>query len=298
MRAPDWTLFQSLLAVVDAGGLSAAARRLGVSQPTLSRQIAALEENLGVVLFERSGRGLAPSAMALQVAEEARRMRAAADAIGAAVARETRGMAGVVRVTASEIVACFALPEVLTSFVEEHPEVQIEVDATNEVSDLLARKADIAIRMTRPAQPGLIARRLADVPGGIYASRSYLARHAPPQRLEDLRTHRLVGYDASMLILRAAKRAKFALAREDFAFRCDHQIACWRMVQAGFGIGVVARFVGDADPGAVRILPKIPAPPMQMWLVARADLRTTPRLRAAYDWLASRLPAATAGSPA
>lgn len=289
MRAPDWTLYRSLLAVVEAGGLTAAARRLGLSQPTLSRQIAQLETALGVALFERRGRGLAPSAIAIRIAAEARRMEEAELEIASVVARETRAKGGVVRLTASEIVACYALPQILSKFVANHPDMQIEVDATNEVTNLLSREADIAIRMTRPLQTGLIARRLPDVPTGFYAAQQYLTAHPAPERVQDLAAHRLVGYDKSQLMLQGAKRAKLPVTRESFAFRCDHQIVCWRMVLAGYGVGVVARFVGDAEPGVVRLLPNFPSAPMQMWLVARADMRTTPRIRLVFDALTAGL---------
>lgn len=289
MREPDWNLYQALLSVIEAGGLTRAAKSSGVSQPTLSRQVAALEDALGVTLFERAGRGLTPTPAAHRAAEEVKRMRSAATQILAVAGRETRDPGGTVRVTASEIVACYALPPILTRLAEAHPQIQIELDARNEVTNLLEREADIAIRMTKPKQAGLIARRLPDVPTGCYVSKGYAARIGAILSLDDLMRLRLIGYDRSDLIVAGARRAKVPLSREDFAFRCDHQVACWQMARAGLGVGMVARFVGDADPGMIRILPKFPMTPMQMWLVARGEVKKVPRLRIVFDALAEEL---------
>lgn len=289
MHEPDWALYQAFLTVIEAGGLTRAAKATGVSQPTLSRQIAGLEQALGVALFDRAGRGLAPTPAALRVADQARRMRAAAAAILSGPAQETRSLDGTVRITASEIVACYALPPVLAGLAQSHPQIHVELVAANEVSNLLEREADIAVRMTKPRQAGLLARRLPDVPTGFYVSKSFAVRHGVPQRIEDLRALRLIGYDKSTLILGGARKAGVPLSREDFAFRCDHQIACWQMARAGLGAGIVARFVGDADPEMIRVLPKFPMAPMQMWLVARNEVKTSPRLRVVFDALAEGL---------
>lgn len=289
MREPDWTLYQAFLTVIEAGGMTRAAQVSGVSQPTLSRQIAALEAALGVPLFVRAGRGLKPAPAAKRLAEEARKMRAASVAILNDAGRETRDLGGVVRITASEIVACYALPPVLTDLARTHPQIEIELDARNEVSNLLEREADIAIRMGKPKQAGLLARRLPDVPTGFYIAKALADRVGAVQSLTDLRRLRLIGYDKSNLIVTGARRMKVPLSATDFAFRCDHQIACWSMARAGLGVGLVARFVGDADPTMLRILPKLAMQPMQMWLVARREVKTVPRLRTVFDALARGL---------
>jgi DNA-binding transcriptional LysR family regulator len=291
MRGTDWDLYRAFLTVFEAGSMSRAARASGASQPTLSRQIASIEAHLGVALFERAGQKLIPSPAAVRVAVEAKKMLAAADAIQTDTAREARAMSGTVRVTASEIVACFALPPVLTALAQTHPEIQIELAAGNEVSNLLEREADIAVRMTKPAQSGLLARRLPDLAVGFYAAKSYVERVGTPKTLEELAALRLIGYDKSTLITAAARKAKVALTRDDFAFRCDHQIACWNMARAGLGVGIVACFVGDRDPGMVRLLPKFPMQPMAMWVLARRELKTSARIRAVFDALVEGLPA-------
>lgn len=289
MREPDWALYQAFLTVIEAGGLTRAAKAAGVSQPTLSRQIAALEQALGIALFDRAGRGLTPTAAAQRVADQARRMRTAAAAILTMPVQEAGEPGGTVRVTASEIVACYALPRIFTQLAETNPKIQIELVAANEVSNLLEREADIAVRMTKPVQAGLVARRMPDVPTGFYISKSFAARHDVPKRIEDLLDLRLIGYDKSTLILAGAKKARIPLTREDFAFRCDHQIACWQMARAGLGVGMLARFVGDADPEMIRVLPKFPMQPMPMWLAARQEVKTSVRLRAVFDALSAGL---------
>jgi DNA-binding transcriptional LysR family regulator len=289
MREPDWSLYQAFLSVFEAGSLTRAARVSGVSQPTLSRQIAALEQALGAPLFARAGRGFTPTPAALRAAEAARRMRGAAQDIASAAGQEAAEPAGTVRVTASEILACYALPAIFTRLAESHPQIQIELVATNDVSNLLEREADIAIRMGKPRQKGLIARRMPDVPTGLYAHRNLVAHLGAPQRLEDLARYRLIGYDKSNLIVSGARRAKIPLTRDSFAFRCDHQVACWQMARAGLGVGMLARFVGDADPTMVRLMPKLAMQPMPMWLCARRDVKTNPRLRIVFDALAEGL---------
>jgi DNA-binding transcriptional LysR family regulator len=291
MRGADWDLYRAFLTVFEAGSMSRAARASGASQPTLSRQIANLEAQLGVALFERAGQRLIPSPAAIQVAEEAQKMLAAADAIQTGAARETRAMSGSVRITASEIVACYALPPVLSGLAQTHPEIQIELVADNEVSNLLEREADIAVRMTKPEQTGLLARRMPDLAVGLYAAKSYVERVGTPKTLEEFAGLRLIGYDKSTLITAAARRAKIPLTRETFAFRCDHQIACWNMARAGLGVGIVACFVGDRDPSMARLMPKFPMQPMAMWVLARRELKTSPRIRAVFDALVSGLPA-------
>jgi DNA-binding transcriptional LysR family regulator len=289
MREPDWSHYQAFLNVIEAGGLTRAAKSSGLSQPTLSRQIAALESALGVPLFVRAGRGLKPTPAAARVADEARRMRSAASAILGVAGRETREQGGTVRISASEIVACFALPPLLARMAKTHPQIQIELEAKNDVANLLEREADIAIRMTKPKQSGLIGRRMPDVATGFYVSKSLLSRMGPVRSIGDLLRLRLIGYDKSDLIVAGARRAKIALKRDNFAFRCDHQVACWQMAREGLGVSMVARFVGDADPAMTRILPSFPMTPMQMWLVARKDIKSMPRLRIVFDALAEGL---------
>jgi YbgC/YbaW family acyl-CoA thioester hydrolase len=237
----DWSLAKSFLAVLDAGSLMGAARRLKAQQPTLSRHIAELEAQLGVPLFERTGRGVTPTAAALAIADAARQMQDGAGALARSLAKSRDATTGTVRVTTSHVAATWMLPPLLAQLQQAEPGIDVELVASNQLTNLLRREADIAVRMVRPQQGSLVARKLADIPIVAAAHESYLARAGTPRRPEDLLGHRLIGYDRDETIVRGFAGIGLVLARERFALRTDDQVAYGRLVAAGAGIGFVAR---------------------------------------------------------
>ena len=287
---PDWALLRAFLEVAECGSLSRAALGLGSSQPTLSRQIAQLEAHLGHALFERTTRGvrLTEAGAALRVPAE--RMREQAQQFGLVAAGRSTALAGSVRVTASEVFSAYVLPALLLDLRRTHPEIQIELVASNTVENLLEREADIALRMVRPTQSGLVARRLADQPLGLYAHRDYIKRRGQPTPANMLK-HEWVGFDRSDQQLRGFRDAGFPVGKELFDFRCDNQIVGWQAVLAGLGIGVITQRVAAMSPQVVRVLPKVPIPPLPLWITAHRELRGTPRLKVVFDALASALEA-------
>ena len=286
----DWTLVRSFLAVLDAGSVTAAARRSGATQPTLSRHVAELEAQLGVPLFERTGRGVTPTGAALAIAEAARRMQDAALAVAGGLARSRSETRGVVRVTTSEVAATWLLPRVLARFQRAHPAIEIELVASNELTNLLHREADIAVRMVRPAQSSLIAKKLGEIEIVAAAHSSYLAKAPPLRRPEDLLAHRLVGYDRDETIVRGFAKFGVALSRADFALRTDDQVAYGRLVAEGAGIGFVARYNLRQWPGVVAVLPALAIPALPCWLAVHREIRSNPLVRTVYDFLALELP--------
>lgn len=286
----DWSLVPSFLAVIDAGSLMGAARALNAQQPTLSRHIAALEAQLGVALFERTGRGVQPTAAALQLADAARQMAEGADRLGQQLLRRSRSMQGTVRLSAGQIPAATLLPPLLVELQQQEPELQIELVATNAVSNLLRREADIALRMFRPTQAGLVARKLGEVAVVACAHERYLARAGTPQRVEDLGQHRLLGMDKDRGILQGFAAAGMAMEREQFLLRTDDQLAYAALVIAGAGIGFVARYLVDSTPGLVTLLPELPTPRLPAWLVVHREIRGNPAVRRVFDFLAESLP--------
>lgn len=286
----DWTLVRSFLAVLDAGSVTAAARRSAMQQPTLSRHVAELEAQLGAPLFERTGRGVSPTGAALAIAGAARQMQEAAAALGGGLARTRAAGRGVVRVTTSEVAATWLLPAVLARLQRAHPQIEIELVSSNELTNLLRREADIAVRMVRPAQQSLIARKLGEIGIVAAAHQTYLAKAPPLNRLEDLRAHRLVGFDRDDTILRGFARAGLALTRADFALRTDDQVAYGRLVAEGAGIGFVARYNLRYWPGVVEVLPALPVPALPCWLAVHREIRSNPLVRTVYDFLARELP--------
>ena len=285
---PDWALLRSFLEVANSGSLSRAAAALGSSQPTLSRQIAQLEAHLGQALFERTTRGLRLTEAGAALRAPAERMREQAQQFAMVAAGRTETLAGTVRITASEIVSAYVLPELLRGLRETHPEIQIELVASNTLENLLEREADIALRMLRPTQTALVARRLADHPIGFYAHRDYVQAHGKPNAT-NLLQHQWVGFDRSDQLLRGFHAAGFKVKREFFGFRCDNQIVAWQAVLAGLGIGVCLKRVAALAPELVRVLPTVPLAPLPMWITAHRELRGTPRLKVVFDALAAAL---------
>lgn len=282
----DWSLLRSFLAVAEAGSMSRGAQTLGSSQPTLSRQMAALEQHLGQALFERTTRGLALTAAARALLPAARRMRESAAELALAAAGQQQSVAGTVRLTASEIVSAYLLPDVVVNMRQAHPEIQVELVASNEAEDLLQRDADIALRMFRPMQPALVARKLADWPVDLYAHRRYIVRHGMPS-LQTLHRHCWIGQDRGDQYLQGFRAAGLEVEREFFDFRCDNQIVGWQAMRAGLGIGAGLRRVAAKDAELVRVLPEVPIAPLPVWLTAHRELKSTPRLRLVFDALAA-----------
>ncbi len=283
----DWTLTRSFLAVAETGSLSAAARQLGLSQPTLGRHIADLEAALGLPLFTRQPRGLAPTAEATALIPHARTMRDAAAKLALAVAGRDTRLRGPVRITASRIVSHYLLPPMLAQLRHAEPGIEIELSPTDSSDNLLFREADIALRMYRPTQPDLITAHLCDIPMAIYAAHSYLTRRPNPITPDTILSHEFVGFDRSDLMLRMMAAQGIQARREDFPTRCDDQIVYWALVRAGLGLGGMQTIIGDADPSVTRAAPFLQLAPLPIWLTAPEALRHTPRIRRVFDALAT-----------
>jgi len=291
----DWSLIRSFLAALDQGSLLGAARQLKTSQPTLGRHIAELESQWGVVLFERTGRGLVPTATALKLAESARAMEAGALQLGRTAAGTQAQTTGTVRITASVPVAVQLLPPILARMRLALPDIQVELVSSNQVSNLLRREADIAVRMVRPEQGTLVAKKIGNVGVGAYAHRSYLARKSPIRLPTDLLQHELIGNDADPSILRGFQALGYPVTKEAFVLRTDDFIAQWQAVRAGLGIGFVADYLAATDPDVRPVLAgALAIPDLPMWLAVHREIRTNRRIRAVYDFLAEALPATLA----
>ena len=292
----DWALVKSFLAVLDAGSLMGAARRLQAQQPTLSRHIAELEAQLGLSLFERTGRGVLPTAAALAIADAARQMQQGAEQLGRTMLRTRDATTGSVRISTSEVAAVWLLPPLLAALHAAEPGIQIELVASNALSNLLRREADIAVRMVRPVQTSVVARKLGEIAIVAAAHESYLARAGTPRRPQDLLHHSLIGYDRDDSLLRGFAALGQPVAREQFALRTDDQVAYGRLVAAGAGIGFVAAYTLAHWPGVKPVLPMLKIPPLPCWLAVHREIRGNRVVRRVYDFLAESLPPALAAS--
>jgi len=282
----DWDLYRSLLGVLRHGSLSAAARELGLTQPTLGRHIDALEQALGKKLFVRSRHGLSPTRAALALLPHAEAMEAAVLALLRAGTGD--GEAGIVRITASNFIGGQVLPEILARLRERHPSIALELALSDRNQDLSRRDADIAVRMVRPAQKALIAKKLGHVRIALYAHRRYLARRGMPRSVEELRAHDLIGFDRDSASLRSLN-AGFAIDRELFALRSDDTAAQLNALRAGFGIGACQSGVAVRDADLVPVLPETISFRLEMWLAMHESLKQSAPVRLVFDRLAAAL---------
>jgi DNA-binding transcriptional LysR family regulator len=289
MTQMDWSLVQAFLAVAETGSLSAAARRLGSSQPTLGRQIKTIEAQLGAELFHRHAKGFDLSETGAALLEPARSMRDAARQIGlTAAGRETR-IEGTVRITASVVVTTYLLPEIVARIRAEEPDIEIELAPSDDATNLAYREADIAIRMFRPTQLDLVTRRIGDMPLGLFASHRYIEMRGVPTTAADLLEHDVIGFDRDPAIVDGFRAGGLAVERRWFKTRTDDQIANWQLVRAGVGIGFMQRRIGLADPSVREIPLDLGLPVLPVWLTAHEAMRKTPRVRRVWGILEQAL---------
>ena len=286
----DWNLVRAFAAVAERGSLSGAARALGRSQPTLGRHIAQLEEALGVDLFVRHARGLSLTTRGSALYATARQASDALDGFMREATGHSEALAGTVRISASETVAHYVLPRLLAPIIAEHPEIELEIVATNAVSNLLRRDADVAVRMTQPAQPDLIGRKVGAAQMRLYATEAYLRRRGVPT-LDTLTEHSIIGLDRDTLHLKTLSSAGLAPQREDFTIRTDNQPLHVALARAGCGVAGLQQAIAQQFAELRPVLPALLLPDLPVWLVAHAEVRRSARVRRVFDGLAEGLQA-------
>ena len=291
----DWTLMRSFLAVMDAGSLQAAARQLRSSQPTVGRHIASLERQLGSVLFKRTARQLIPTALAHTIAEHARAMEKSAKAIGRALSAEHQGEVGTVRISASHISTCYLLPPILKRLREAEPGIDIVLVTPDESADRVQREADIALCLTEPDQPSLICRKMGEVNIGVYAHKEYLRDRSLPGTLPALLKHPLIGFDNDGNIILGFKMFGVDVDKNAFQVRTDDHMTLLYAIKGGMGIGFTCTYAGDKEADFQRLLPELPISPLEMWLAVHREVRTNPRIRRVYEFLAEAISRELAG---
>ena len=285
----DWNQVRAFLATLEEGSLSAAARALNLTQPTLGRQVAALEEDLGVTLFERSGRQWLPTPAALEVAEHVRDMAEAATRFSLAANGQSQSIEGVVKVSATEMYAVQVLPAFIEALRADHPGIVIDVVATNALSDLRRREADIAIRNTEPTDPEMIARRLADETGGLFATPEFIQTHGPFHSLAGLKDAPFIGVGQIGALLQALQERGVPITEDSFVTRSESHLVHWELARRGVGFGLNSWGMGALTPGMEPVLPDQMSFAFPVWLVAPRELKTNRRVRLVYDALAAHL---------
>ncbi len=280
---------QAFLAVADTGSLSAAARILGTSQPTLGRQIKAIEAQLNAELFHRQARGFALTQTGAELVEPAKAMRDAVQKITLTAAGQQARLDGTVRVTASMATSAMHLPPIIARIRKLEPEIAIELVASDASHNLLYREADIAVRMYRPTQLELVTQHIGEVELAVFAAKSYIAERGMPTSITELTQHDFVGYDTNTDIIDGFAELGIEVTRDLFKTRVDDNIAYWELVRAGCGIGFAQADIGRKDPLIAEIKIGIDMPTLPIWLTAHGAMRQTPRIRRVWELLAEGL---------
>lgn len=284
----DWNHIRAFHATAMDGSLSAAARRLGLTQPTLSRQVLALEAELGVGLFERRGRKLLLTPTGSALLDHIQIMGDAADNLVLAANGRAQDVGGRVCISATDVTATYVLPQIVARIRAEAPQITVVIAASNAISDLHRGEADIAVRHVRPDRPGLVAQHVRDAQAGFFASRDWIARHGEPQSPADLATAELIGFD-DPLFASVLNNLGVPISPEDFRIASESAVVVWEMVKRGMGVGVMMREVGEQTPGVVRLLPDLRPIPVPIWLVTHQELQSRPSIRLVQAIMAQEL---------
>ncbi len=285
MNSLNWGQIRSFLAVSRLGSLSAAARELRVSQPTLSREIQALETSTELNLFKRTTQGLQLTEAGRTLVEAAGKMNAAADQFARQASGLSVELSGDVRISVNEIVGVYLLPPAIAAFRAQHPGVHVEIVISNRVSSLSKREADIALRMFRPTQPDLVARRLPDMELGFYAHQDYIKEYGEPSDIDNLKTHTIIGFDEEMDFINGAAALGYHFVRDNFALRTDHLLAQINLMRAGAGINATHVKLAERWPNLVRVLQWVPLPALEFWCVTHSDVQYNSRIREVMQFL-------------
>ncbi|WP_245259160.1 LysR family transcriptional regulator [Salinarimonas rosea] len=289
MDGLDWNLVRAFRATAEAGSLSAAARRIGATQPTLSRQVAALEAALGATLFDRVGKRLVLTDLGRGLLEHAQAMGAAADAMALAAAGRAADVSGRVTISATDAVCAYLLPDVVARLRREAPRVTLVLVASNALSDLRRREADIAVRHVRPAEPELIGRRVGEMVAHFYAAESWIARRGRPRTLADVPPGEIMGFEPLPRFVEHLVAEGHALTEADFRIVSENAVVLWELVRRGVGVGIVLREIAERLPGLVRLFPDAPGTEVPLWLVTHREMRTSRRVRVVFEALAEGL---------
>lgn len=293
----DWNQVRAFLATSEEGSLSAAARALHQTQPTLSRQVTGLEQSLGVTLFERGHRQVQLTAAGLELLEHARAMAEAANRVSLAASGQSQAIEGRVCITATEMMAAYYLPPMLRKLREQAPGIVVEVVASDELRDLIRREADIAIRHAQPTQPDVIARRIGFIKGRIYAARRLLDEVGVPNTFDDLSDKDFVGIENTETLIVGLAEQGLDLRLEQFRVHAASGICMLQLIREGLGFGFLPMDTGGLFDDLVCVLPELFKPEIPVWLASHRELRTSRRIRVVYDLLAAELSSLTETAP-
>jgi len=285
----DWNRARAFLATAEAGSLSAAARELGLTQPTLSRQVAALEAELGVTLFERVGKRLVLTETGNGLLEHVRAMGEAAIAMRFAASGRAQAIGGRVSISATDAYAAYILPQIVERIRREAPQVTVTIVSCNSLSDLRRREADIAIRHVRPGEDGLIGKLVHESTAHFYASPSWIARNGRPASVKDISPGDLIGFEETERFAGFMRDLGVRMTEDGFRLVSENSVVVWEMVKRGLGIALMSREIARRTDGVVDLFPEFEPPRFPVWLVTHRELHTSRRIRLVFEILAEEL---------
>lgn len=285
----DWNQARAFLVTAEEGSLSAAARALGLTQPTLSRQVAALEESLGVTLFERVAKSLILTEAGVELADHVRAMGEAASRVSLSASGQSQQIEGMVTISATDIMACYLLPDILKSLRKKAPAVEIRIQCTNSLSDLRRREADIAIRHVAPDHPDLFAKKIRDTPAGLYAARSYLNQFDLKLTKDTAGELEFMGFDNNAELIGHLRALGLQVTEANIKVSSPTGIVAWEYARKGLGVCIMADEVAAKCPEVVPVLDDLEPVYFPIWLVTHRELHTSRRIRLVFDHLADGL---------
>ncbi len=293
----DWNQVRAFLATAEEGSFSGAARALKTTQPTIGRQISALEGALGVTLVERSVRGLVLTEAGRELLDHVRAMGEAASLISLTAKAQSQDVSGEVTVTATDLSSATILPVILAPLRQSAPGVRVRIVCSNDIKNLMKREADIAIRHSRPDQPELIARHVGDFRASLFAASAYLDEAGRPRNPRDIADYAFVGNADPERLMAPLHDMGIPAREQSFVMSSENGVVAWELAKSGYGVSMQPDFLGDAEPGMERVLPGLPSLQFPIWLVTHRELRTNRRIRVVFDTIARGLREITRAAP-
>ncbi|WP_205756182.1 LysR family transcriptional regulator [Labrenzia sp. 011] len=293
----DWNQARAFLVTAEEGTLSAAARALGLTQPTLSRQVAALEESLGVTLFERVARSLVLTDAGIELVEHVRTMGDAASRVSLAASGQSRQIEGLVTISATDLMAAHLLPDILADLRHMAPGVEIRLHCSNSISDLRRREADIAVRHVQPDHPDLYARKIRDASGRVFAARSLLDRIGRKLTPKDAEHLDFIGYDNNEELVGYLRAFGLPVSQANIRLSSPNGVVAWEFVRQGLGLSIMADEIAARCPEVVPVFEDLEPIAFPIWLVTHRELHTSRRIRTVFDHLAEGLSRVNSGPP-
>jgi len=285
----DWNQVRAFLATAEEGSYSGAARALKTTQPTIGRQIAALEVSLGVTLVERSVKGQTLTKAGQDLLDHVRMMGEAATLISMTADRQSQEVSGEVTITETDLLSAAILPVILQPLRETAPGISVRINASSDIQNLMQREADISIRHVRPEQPDLIARHVGDFRANLYAASAYLDRAGRPRTVRDAADHTFVGNADPVRLMAPLHNMGIPVRADSFVVSSESGVVAWELVKSGYGISMQPEVLGEAAPGVEKVFADLPSLEFPIWLVTHRELQTSPRIRVVFDLLARGL---------